>query len=134
MFWAAISAKVLMRSPVASGSAARRWPATLVLSSCVDLGQALNVVDVGVRGDQRLAVRQRKVELANQLDDLVDRLFVADVDQQPFGPVVDQVDVAAQPLTGLVVDFDDVREDRLPLDHRSRPSIYLLARLVAVGS
>ena len=67
-----------------------------------------------------LQLRQRKIELADQLDDLVDRLVEADVDQQPFGAVEDQVDVAAQPLAGLVVHFDHVREDRLPLKHRRR--------------
>ena len=99
---------------MASGSAASGWPVTLVLSSLLDLGQALNVVDVGVRGDQRLAVRQRKIELADQLDDLVDRFLEADVDQQPLVPVEDQIDVAAQALPGLVVHFDDVGKDRLP--------------------
>ncbi len=117
MSWASISAKVLIRSPVAKASAASLWPTTLVLSNLIELGQALDVVDVGMRGDQHLALRERKVELADQLDDLVDRLFVADVDQQPLGPVEDQVDVAAHALAGLVVHFDDVGEDGLPLEH-----------------
>ena len=115
--WAAISANVLIAIAAGQGLGGQRVADDLGLQQLVDLGQSLNVVDVGVRGDQHLAVRQREIELADQLDDLVDRLLVADVDQQPLGVVVDQVDVAAQALARLDVHFDHVGKDRLALEH-----------------
>ena len=39
IFWASISAKVLMRSPLASDSAARRWPVILVFSNWLSLAR-----------------------------------------------------------------------------------------------
>ena len=53
------------------------------LEDLLGLGEALDVVDVGVRGDQRHAFRERKIELADDLQALVDRVFVADVDERP---------------------------------------------------
>ena len=92
------------------------------LQDLIELGQPLDVIDVGVGGDQHPALRQRKIELADQLDDLVDRFLEADVDQQPIGTVVDQIDVAAQPLAGLVVDLDHMGENRFTLQHELRSS------------
>src|SRR5262249_15657650 len=60
-----------------------------------------------------------EIELADQLHDLVDGFVEADVDQQPFGSIEDQVDVAAEPLARLVIHLDDVRKDRFPLEHNS---------------
>ena len=104
--------------PSSSGLAASGWQVTVVLSSLLRLGEALDVVDVGVRGDQRLALREREVELPDDLEALVDRVFVADVDQGPAAVVVvDQVDGAADPPPGLMVQLDDVREEGLTLEH-----------------
>ena len=88
------------------------------LEHLLGLGEALDVVDVGVRGDQRLALRERKIELPDDLQALVDRVLVADVDQRPVVVVVvDQVDAATDPPPSLVVQLDDVREQRLTLQH-----------------
>ena len=75
------------------------------------------MVGVGVRGDQQLAVRERKIHLPHQLDDLVDRLFVANIDEHPVRSVEDQIHAATDAMPGLVVQLDHVREDRLPLEH-----------------
>ena len=83
----------------------------------MQLGKALDVVDVGMRRNQALAVGQGKIELADQLDDRLDGVFEPDVDQHPIRTVVDQVDVAAQPLAGLVVHLDDMRKNGLPCEH-----------------
>ena len=88
------------------------------LEQLLRLGEALDVVDVGVRGDQRHALREREIELADDLQALVDRVFVADVDQRPVVVVVvDQIDAAADPPPGLMIQLDDVREQGLTLEH-----------------
>ena len=50
---------------------------------------------------------------------LVDRVFVADVDERPVVVVVvDQIHAAAgHPPPSLVVQLDDVRKQRLPLQN-----------------
>ncbi len=105
--------------PVALGQRLGRlgMPADRGLQSLFDFGQALNVIDVGVRGDQRFAIRQREIELADQIDDFVDRFLKADVDQHPLVLVEHQIDIAAQPLPGLVVHFDDMGKNWLALEH-----------------
>ena len=117
MFWASISANVLILSPVAKARPPADGRSTVVLSNLLELGQALDVIDVGMRGDDRFAIRQRKIELADHFHDFIDGFIEADVDQQPFGLVVHQIDVATQPLARLIVHLDDVRKDRLPLEH-----------------
>ena len=92
-------------------------PTDVGLQRLLDFRQSLNVIDIGVRGDDRFAVRQRKIELADQIDNFVDRFLKADVDQHPFVLVEHQIDVAPQPLPGLVVHFDHVRKNRLALEH-----------------
>ena len=119
MPWAAISANVAKRSPASSRSAADGMGGDRRLEQLLGLGEALDVVDVGVRGDQRLALAEREIELADQLDAVVDRVLVADVDERPVGLVVDQVDAAADPPPGLVIQLDDVRKQRGPLEHRA---------------
>ena len=134
MFCAAISANVLIWSPAGQRFGGQRMADDLGLENLIQLGQALDVIDVGMRGDQHPAVRQRKIHLPDQLDDLVDRFVEADIDQQPIGAVVNQIDIAAQPLAGLVIDFDDMRENRFPLEHTKRPDechgSYRVARLL----
>ena len=68
------------------------------------------MVDVGVRGDQVLAVRQREIHLPNQFDDVVERVLITDVHQQPFAGVVDEVHAAAEPSPGLLIHFNDAGE------------------------
>ena len=82
------------------------------------LGEALDVVNVGVRRHEGLALRQREVHLPDHLNDLVHAFFVADVDQPPVAVVVDQVNVAANPPAGLVVHLDDTGEDGTTFKHR----------------
>ena len=40
------------------------------------LGETLDVVHIGMRGDQRDALREWKIELANDLQAVVDRVFI----------------------------------------------------------
>lgn len=65
--------------------------------------KALDVIDVGMRGDQRYALGERKVELSNQLNAIVDGVFEADVDQRPFVLVVNQVNAARYAPPRLVI-------------------------------
>ena len=105
-------------SPVFERIGRERMAGDRRLEHLLGLGEALDVVDVGVRGDQRHALREREVELPDDLEALVDRVFVADVDQRPTAVVVvNQIDRAADPPPGLVVQLDDVGEDGLTLEH-----------------
>ena len=103
------------------------------LEQLLGLGEALDVVDVGVRGDQRHAFREREVELADDLQAVVDRVFVADVDEGPVVLViVDEIDAAADPPPGLVIQLDDVRKQRLALENgHANPSNCACDRVTA---
>ena len=92
----------------------------LRLEQLLGPGHALDVIGVGVRGDDHLAVGQVEIHPANQIDDLVGRFQIADVDQQELAAAVDEIDVDAQPPAGLVVHLDDVREQVLPGQHDCR--------------
>ena len=85
-------------------------------------GQALDVIDVGMGGDDHLARGQVEVHLADQLDDLVDRFQQADVDENELGAAVDEVDVDPEPPAGLVVHLDDVRKEIFPSQHVGDPA------------
>src|SRR5262249_59416810 len=78
---------------------------------------ALNVVGVGVRGDDHLAGGQVEVHGADEVDDLREGVEPADVDEQELGAAVDEIDVDPQAPAGLVVQLDHVRKEVLPLAH-----------------
>ena len=84
-------------------------------------GGALNMVGVGVRGDQHLARRQIEIHLPDQLDDFFHGVEIADVDQQKLAAAVDEIHVYSQPSPGLVVHFDDMGKEIFPLQHDSDP-------------
>ena len=92
----------------------------LRLEPLAGLRQRLDVVGVGVRGDQELALREREVERADEFDHLVERVLLADVDERPLGAAVDEVDVHPERPAGLEVQLDHAGEQVLPLDHRAR--------------
>ena len=100
---------------------AERMGGHLGLEQFLGAGEALDVVGVGVRGDDHLAGGQVEIHLPDQLDDLVDRVEVADVDEQELAAAVDEIDVDAQAPAGLVVHLDDVGEEILPRQHDRRP-------------
>jgi hypothetical protein len=79
------------------------------------------MIDVGVCGDNHLTGGQRKVELPDEVDNLVDGLLETHVDQDPVRAIVEEIDIASEPLTGLVIHFDNVREERLALEHGALP-------------
>src|SRR5262249_40784777 len=81
------------------------------------LGQALDVIDVSVGGDERLALAERKVELADKLNALVDGVFVANVNESPFLVVINQIDRARKPPLSLVVQLDDMRKQGGSCNH-----------------
>jgi hypothetical protein len=87
------------------------------LQSLFEMREALNVIDIGVSGDNCLAIGEGKIELPDQLENLIGRLLKANVDQNPFCPVEDQIHIAPEPLAGLVIDLDDVRKDGLARQH-----------------
>src|SRR5579884_2532307 len=80
-------------------------------------GEALDVIGVGVRGDNHLAGGQVEIHLANQLDDFVDGIEVADVDEKKLVAAIEKIDVDAQAPAGLVVHLDDSGEEVLPRQH-----------------
>lgn len=75
------------------------------------------MIDVGMGRHDHLAPSQREVELTDDLDNFIDRVFVTDIDQNPLTRVVHQIDAAAHDVAHLVVQLDYVRENRLALQH-----------------
>ena len=97
MSCAVIRAKVNSGSPASSGFDARRVGGHLGLEQLLGLGQPLDVVRVGVGGDEHLALRQIEVHLPDEFDDFGDGVLVADVDQNgQLVAAVDQIDVDAE--------------------------------------
>src|SRR4051812_29305570 len=74
-----------------------------------------------MRGDKEFAGGERKVHLPDQIDDFVDCVFITDVDEDELAAVLDQVNVDAEPMPGLAVEFDDVRE-QIPTRRHDFPS------------
>lgn len=87
------------------------------LQNLLGFRQSLDVVDVGVSGDQRFATRERKVQSANDFDEVIDGLFVTNVDQDPFIGIMDQVDVAPKHFTGLEVQLDHAGKQGFSCEH-----------------
>ncbi len=75
------------------------------------------MIDVGVSRHEVLALRQAKIHLPDDVDNVIDGVFVADVDQHPFLGIMHEIDTAPQAPAGLVVHFDDVREEFRTLSH-----------------
>ena len=80
--------------------------------------EPLDVIDVGVRGDEVFAVSQGEVHLADHVDDFGHGVLVADIDQHPVGFGEHQINAASQAAPRLDVHFDDVGEDLTPGQHR----------------
>jgi hypothetical protein len=91
------------------------------------------MVNVGVCGDDQLTARQREIELPNKINDLVNGIFKADINENPLVAVEDQIDVAPQALTRLMVHFNYVRKDRLPREHKALPWLEEEASLITKG-
>src|SRR5436190_8175628 len=81
------------------------------------LRHSLNVIDVGVRRDQHLAFAQREVHLPDQLDDFLDRLLQADIDEQPIASLKHEINAAAEDFRRLKTHLDDIRKYRLAGQH-----------------
>jgi hypothetical protein len=79
----------------------------------------LNVIGVGVGGNQRFARREIEIHLPNQLDNIVHRIQVTDVNEEEFTAAVNEIDIDAQPAAGLIVHLNDVGEKVLPFEHGS---------------
>ena len=80
-------------------------------------GQPLDVVHVGMGGDDQLAGREAEVHLPDQLQDVGQLVEEADVDQGVFRAAVDQVDIDPHPAASLVVHLDHAGEQEMPLNH-----------------
>ena len=112
----------IRRHPVAFG----QQPGCIGVSAGLRTGQqfgrtpeSLHVVDIGVSCDQVPTLGQRKIQASDDLDDLLNRILVADVDQSPFGTVVDQVDATSQSPSRLIVHLDHAGKQLDPFDHQS---------------
>jgi len=46
--------------------------------------------------------------LANQIDDLFDDFFVTDINHHPLITIENQIDITAQHMPQLVIDFDNM--------------------------
>jgi hypothetical protein len=94
--------------------------------------KTLDMVDVGVGGDQRHALGKGKIELADNLQALIDRIFIADVDESPIVVVVvDQINAATDPAASLVVQLNDVREQGLTFENCHQGRGWLAGVLLA---
>ena len=120
-FWALIVAKVRISSPVSIGSTDLRMGGDLGLEQLAGVGRSLDVVGVGVRGDEHLAGGQVEIHLPDQLDDLVDACRDSRCrSSSELAAAVDEIDVDAQAPAGLVVHLDDVGKEIFPGQHGGR--------------
>src|SRR5579884_452030 len=98
-----------------------RMSGHLGLEDLLGTGQSLDVIGVGVRGDNHLAGRQVEVHAANQLDDFLHGIDIADVDEQKLVAAVEEIDVDAQAAAGLVIHLNDSGKQILSRQHDCDP-------------
>ncbi len=122
MFWRLDLRERLDQVSLGQGLGGQLMARDCRLQRLLEMGEALDVIHVGVRGDDRLAVGKREIELPDQLEDFVGRVLKAHVDENPLRRVEDQIHVAPQPLAGLVIDLDHMGKDGLPRKHEERGS------------
>ena len=77
------------------------------------------MIDIGMCGDQASALRDGEIHLPDHLNDLIDGLFVANVDEPPVAIVVHEINVAAHAPPGLMVHLNHAWENRASFEHRS---------------
>ena len=65
-------------------------------------------------------VRRKTIQIEDDINNYPDGIFVADIEQGPLVFVVDQVDAAADPPPGLVVQLDNMRKQWGRLKHFRR--------------
>src|SRR5207244_2579495 len=87
------------------------------LQQFLGAGNALDVVGIGVSGNQHLARGEVVIHLPDQIHNLGDRVQIADVNQQKLAAAVDEIDVDPEPTPGLIIQLDDMRKEVLPLQH-----------------
>ena len=115
--------------PLLDGLHALGMRGDLALQHFTGPGEALGVIDVGVRGEDHLAVREVELELADQFEDVDQVVEESHVDQGVLAPAVDQVDVHTHPAAGLIVHLDDAGEQIQPLGHIKNPVSRARSRL-----
>ena len=72
---------------------------------------------VRVGGDQGLTAGKWQIDFSHHVDNVIDDLFVADINHHPLVTVKDDIDIAAQHVTELVVDFDNIWKNWFSLEH-----------------
>ena len=75
------------------------------------------MIHIRMRGKECFALGKREVQITNQVNDLVDIVFIADVDEQPLVLIINQVEIATDQVPGLDIQFDDIWENRFASDH-----------------
>src|SRR5262249_52817776 len=93
----------------------------LGLEQLLGPSNSLNVIRIGVRRDDHLAHGQVEIHAPNQFDDFVHRFEKTDVDENEFAAAVDEIDIYAEPPTGLVVHLDHVGKEVAALEHDGKP-------------
>ena len=84
--------------------------------------KALDVVHIRMGGDQILALIQREIHIPDQVDHVIERVFIPDIDQHPLPGIMHHIHRTPQPPTGLEVHLDHVRENFVPRQHAMRYS------------
>ena len=67
----------------------------------------LHMIGVSVCGNDHLALGQVEIHLADEVDNLFDGVNEADVDENKLAAAVDEVDINAKPMAGLVIQLND---------------------------
>ena len=81
------------------------------------------MVHISMGRDQRLAMRKRKIQFANQIDDLFDDFFVTDINHHPLITIENQIDITAQHMPQLVIDLDNIGKDWFAFEHVNKTRV-----------
>ena len=88
--------------------AAGTKPDSKVAGVQIGLNVPYSFGNVGMGGDEVLALRQFEIEVANEIDHIADGIEVANIYEGKLAAAINEVDVHPQLAAGLVVQFDDV--------------------------
>ena len=60
---------------------------------------------------------------SNQIDDLFDDFFVTDINHHPLITIENQIDITAQHMPQLVIDFDNIGKDWFAFEHVNKTRV-----------
>lgn len=70
--------------------------------------KSLHVIDIGMRGHEISAIGERKIHRSDEIDQLLNGVFVSNIKQHPVVAGKDEIHAAPEATARLKIQFDDL--------------------------